>query len=34
MVCSVVPNRSAKAEAVSVLAWIAARTFGVVVACL
>ena len=32
MVCSVVPNRSAKADAGSTLAWIAARTFGVVVA--
>jgi hypothetical protein len=29
-----VPNLSAKADAGSVLAWIAARTFGVVVACL
>jgi len=29
-----VPNRSAKADAGSALAWIAARTFGVVVAWL
>ena len=34
MVCPVVPNRSAKADAGSVLPWIAARTFGVVVAWL
>jgi hypothetical protein len=33
MVCSVVPNRSAKADAGSVLAWIVARIFCVVVAC-
>ena len=32
MVCSVVPNRSARTEAGSALARIAARTFGVVVA--
>jgi hypothetical protein len=33
-VCSVVPNRSARTEAGSALAWIAVRTFGVVVAWL
>ena len=32
MVCSVVPNRSARLDAGSSLAWIAARTLGVVVA--
>ena len=33
-VCSVVPNRQASTDAGSSLAWIAARTFGVVVAWL
>ena len=33
-VCSVVPNRSASTEAGASLAWMAARTLGVVVACL
>ena len=31
-VCPVVPNRAARTDAGSSLAWIAARTFGVVVA--
>ena len=34
LVGSVVPNRAARADAGSALAWIAARIFGVVVACL
>ena len=33
MVCPVVPNRAAKADAGATLAWIAARTSGVAVAC-